>query len=107
MAGSEVQQKALRGLTGFDQQTVEDLGFDEIRHLLEGHCSTDSARRRARGIEPTAHRPTVLSALESTDELRRIRVEGYTFPALTFEEIKGEIKLLEGANHSATWPFGS
>jgi len=102
MAGSEAQHKALGGLTGFDHQTVEDLGFDEIRQLLEGHCSTDSARRRARGIEPTAHRPTVLSALESTDELRRIRVEGYTFPALTFEEIKGEIKLLEVSGSALT-----
>jgi len=102
MATSESPAKATRGLEGFDPQTIEDLGFDEIRVLLEGHCSTDSARRRARGVEPTFHRPTVLSALESTDELRRIRVEGYSFPTLTFEEIKGEIKLLEVSGSALT-----
>lgn len=86
----------------FDPQSIEDLGFTEIRGLLEEWCKTDSAKRRARELGPTAHRPTILEALESTDELRRIRVEGYTFPALVFEEIKAEIKLLEVSGSALT-----
>ncbi len=86
----------------FDPQSMEDLGFIEIRGLLEEWCKTDSAKRRARELGPTAHRPTILEALESTDELRRIRVEGYTFPALVFEEIKAEIKLLEVSGSALT-----
>ena len=91
-----------KGLVGFDAQTTEDLEFNVVRELLEGYCTSDSARRRARSLEPTSHRPTVLGALESTDELRRIRVEGYTFPTLTFEEIRGEIKLLEVSGSALT-----
>ena len=102
MAESERKSAPSRGLTGFDQQTIEDLEFDAVRRMLEGLCSSESARRRARQLEPTSHRPTVLSALASTDELRRIRVEGYAFPALVFEEIKGEIKLLEVSGSALT-----
>ena len=97
--GGDRQQ---RGLVGFDAQTIEDLEFGAIRRLLEDRCSSDSARRRAHNLEPSAHRPTVLSALESTDELRRIRVEGTPFPNLVFEEIKGEIKLLEVSGSALT-----
>ena len=102
MDRSEHIAKRHRGLEGFDDQTVEDLEFDAIRALLEGHCNSDSAKKRAQGLAPTAHRPTVLAGLESTDELRRIRVEGYTFPSLVFEEIKGEIKLLEVSGSALT-----
>ena len=77
----------------FDTQSAEDLGFDEIRERLSGLCKTESAQRRARDLAPSTHRPTVMEALDSTDELRRIRVEGHSFPTLVFEEIKGEIKL--------------
>ena len=99
---SESGNRQQRGLVGFDAQTIEDLEFNAIRRLLEDRCSSDSARRRARNLEPSAHRPTVLSALESTDELRRIRVEGTPFPNLVFEEIKGEIKLLEVSGSALT-----
>ena len=86
----------------FDAQSMEDLGFLEVKRLLEALCKTESAQRRARDLAPTAHRPTVIEALESTDELRRIRVEGYTFPALVFEEIRAEIKLLEVSGSALT-----
>jgi len=102
MAKSEPQKRPQRGLVGFDDQTVNDLEFSAIRKGLEAQCSSEAAKRRALTLEPTAHRPTVLAALESTDELRRIRVEGYTFPSLVFEEIKGEIKLLEVSGSALT-----
>ena len=102
MAGSERQARPPKGQVHFDAQSMEDLGFLDIRGLLEDFCKTDSAKRRARDLTPTAHRPTVLEALDSTDELRRIRVEGYTFPALVFEEIKAEIKLLEVSGSALT-----
>ena len=86
----------------FDTQSAEDLGFDEIRERLAGHCKTESAVRRARDLAPTTHRPTVMEGLESTDELKRIRVEGHAFPSLVFEEIKGEIKLLEVSGSALT-----
>ncbi|MBL6645588.1 MAG: DNA mismatch repair protein MutS [Flavobacteriales bacterium] len=102
MVKSEPQSRPVRGLVGFDDQTVNDLEFSAIRSGLEAHCSSEAAKRRALTLEPTAHRPTVLAALESTDELRRIRVEGYTFPSLVFEEIRGEIKLLEVSGSALT-----
>ena len=86
----------------FDAQSAEDLGFDEIRERLAGHCKTESAMRRARELAPTSHRSTLLEALDSTDELRRIRVEGYAFPALVFEEIRAEIKVLEVSGSALT-----
>ncbi len=86
----------------FDHQSMEDLGYLEIRALLEELCKTDSAKRRARDLVPTAHRPTILEALDSTDELRRIRVEGHAFPALVFEEIRAEIKLLDVSGSALT-----
>lgn len=86
----------------FDAQSAEDLGFDEIRERLSGLCKTESAQRRARDLAPSTHRPTVMEALDSTDELLRIRVEGHSFPTLVFEEIKGEIKLLEVSGSALT-----
>lgn len=102
MAISKASSTAVKGHVDFDAQSMEDLGFNDIRELLEGHCKTDSAKARALLLTPSSHRPTVLDALESTDELRRIRVEGYTFPSLVFEEIKGEIKLLEVSGSALT-----
>ncbi len=102
MAESKAPQGPPRGLVGFDDQTVNDLEFSTIRQLLEDHCTSDAARRKAQTLEPSAHRPTVTSALQSTDELRRIRVEGHTFPTLVFEEIRGEIKLLEVSGSALT-----
>ena len=102
MAGSERTARPVKGRMTFDAQSMEDLGFHEVKRLLEALCKTESAQRRARDLAPTAHRPTVIEALESTDELRRIRVEGYTFPALVFEEIRAEIKLLEVSGSALT-----
>lgn len=98
----EQAERPLRGAVDVDVQSMEDLGFLDIRGLLEDFCKTESAKRRARTLVPTAHRPAVLESLESTDELRRVRVEGYTFPALQFEEIRSEIKLLEVSGSALT-----
>ena len=102
MAGSKRKPTPPRGTVGFDAQSAEDLGFDDIKSLLAGLCKTESAQRRARELSPSAHRPSVVEALESTDELRRIRVEGHAFPSLVFEEIRGEIKLLEVSGSALT-----
>ena len=102
MAGSERTARPVKGRMTFDAQSMEDLGFVEVKRLLEALCKTESAQRRARDLAPSAHRPSVIEALESTDELRRIRVEGYTFPALVFEEIRAEIKLLEVSGSALT-----
>ena len=102
MAGSERTARPVKGRMTFDAQSMEDLGFVEVKRLLEALCKTESAQRRARDLAPSAHRPSVIEALESTDELRRIRVEGYTVPALVFEEIRAEIKLLEVSGSALT-----
>ena len=102
MAASKAPADPQKGAVGFDDQTIEDLDFAAIRGLLEDHCTSDSARRKAQTLVPSAHRPSVTSALQSTDELRRIRVEGYSFPTLVFEEIRGEIKLLEVSGSALT-----
>lgn len=102
MATSSPDPSRRKGHVDFDDQSIDDLGFHDIRLILEGHCKTDTAKNRARTLVPSAHRPAVLDDLESTDELRRIRVEGYTFPTLVFEEIKGEIKLLEVSGSALT-----
>ena len=102
MAASKPPTGAQKGPVGFDNQTAEDLEFGAIRQLLEDYCTSDAARRKAQTLVPSAHRPSVTAALQSTDELRRIRVEGYAFPTLVFEEIRGEIKLLEVSGSALT-----
>ncbi len=102
MATSDPTPHRQKGSVDFDDQSIDDLGFNDIRLILEGHCKTDTAKARALNLVPSSHRPTVLDDLESTDELRRVRVEGYSFPTLVFEEIKGEIKLLEVSGSALT-----
>ncbi len=78
----------------FDQQTLIDLEFQQLRNWLTSYTIGETARKRMEQLQPSSHFPTIEKALKQVEELRTIRDNGETFPALDFEEINSEIKLL-------------
>lgn len=78
----------------FDEHVITDLEFDLIRIMLHDHCKGETARMRAAELTPFTDRRTVISALEETEEFRRIKTEEHGFPALEYHEMKGEIRTL-------------
>lgn len=82
-------------LKHFDEQVASDLEFDVIRAMLAEKCVQPSAEARAHALQPLRHRKTIVRLLEEVEELRRIRTEGVPFPSIDFEELEGELRMLE------------
>lgn len=78
----------------FDEQVVTDLEFDVIRIMLHDYCIGDTARIRSTDISPMIQRSDVIESLSLVKEFHRIRTEGYTFPALDYQELHREIRIL-------------
>lgn len=81
-------------MRSFDQQTLNDLEFNQIRDWLENYALGETARKRLRNLEPSNDFNAIEKALLRTDEFKRIRTEGESFPSIEFEELHLEIKLL-------------
>ena len=79
----------------FDEQVASDLEFDRIRILLAAKTLQPTAESRALALTPIKNRRSIVKTLSETEELRRIKVEGEPFPALEFEEMQNEIRLIE------------
>ena len=79
----------------FDEQVASDLEFDRIRILLAAKTLQPTAESRALALAPIKNRRSIVKTLSETEELRRIKVEGEPFPALEFEEMQNEIRLIE------------
>ncbi len=79
----------------FDAQVSKDLEFDLIRERLIGYCMQPTAKLRMSELIPVRHFPTLKRELQRTEEFTHIRREGIEFPALEFEELLEEIKLLQ------------
>lgn len=79
----------------FDDQVVKDLEFDLIRIMLHDHCLGDTARMRAAELTPMRDKSFIAKALEETHEFQRIRTEGHSFPALDYQELEKEIRMLK------------
>lgn len=78
----------------FDEHVIKDLEFDLIRLMLHDVCIGETARLRAADLSPHRDPKVILKELEETKEFHRIRTEGYSFPALDYQELEGDIQRL-------------
>lgn len=81
-------------MKSFDQQTLNDLEFHQIREWLALSAIGETSRTRLIELQPSNDFDAVEQALNRTAEFKRIRVEGESFPRLEFEELLEEIKIL-------------
>ncbi|MFN5910281.1 MAG: DNA mismatch repair protein MutS, partial [Bacteroidota bacterium] len=82
----------------FDQRTLHDLEFPIIREWLVDLAVGLTARNRLEQLEPVNQFAQIERELGKVNELMMIRTEGESFPALDFEELILEIKLLPVRN---------
>ena len=78
----------------FDQQTLNDLEFSTIQEWLVENGIGPTARERLQELTPSTHFPNIEKELNKVNELVQIRLNGESFPALDFEELKAELRLL-------------
>lgn len=77
-----------------DEQTVNDLSFDEVRQLLVEYCFGPTAKAAMASLMPLNKLEQAQHDLDAANELLEIKnVEG-GFPRLEFEELDGEIRQL-------------
>lgn len=81
-------------MSGFDQQTVHDLEFQEIRNWLINFAIGSSAKHRLEKLSPSNDFDAIEIELMRLNEFKQIRSIGESFPALDFEELQTELKLL-------------
>jgi DNA mismatch repair protein MutS2 len=81
-------------MDSFDHHTLVDLEFPLIRQWLVDYGKGPTARKRLEELVPLTHFPTIENELKKVNELVAIRTEGNPFPALDFEELTAELKLL-------------
>ncbi len=79
----------------FDQQSIQDLEFDFLRHLLHDYCVQPTAMLRMAELVPLNDHTQLLIELKRLDEFVKIRREAIPFPAMDFEELENEIKFLQ------------
>ncbi len=77
-----------------DSQTLNDLEFELIREWLESFCVGPSAKLRAQKLTPGNRFKQIRMDLNRLNEFKSIRIHGEKFPALDFEELETEIRLL-------------
>lgn len=85
-------------MNGFDQQTLRDLEFDQIRQWLSAYGIGKTAQDRLAALCPSNDFASVEISLLRVAEFLSIRAEGESFPSLDFEELLPEIKLLPVRN---------
>jgi len=85
-------------MSGFDQQTVHDLEFQEIRNWLMNFAIGSSAKQRLQNLSPSNDFDAIEIELMRLNEFKQIRTIGESFPALDFEELQTELKLLPVSN---------
>jgi DNA mismatch repair protein MutS2 len=78
----------------FDHQTLRDLEFTTIQDWLEDFGNQPTARHRLKNLAPMFQFDLLRDELDKLKEFHTIRVEGESFPALDFEELLTEIRLL-------------
>lgn len=83
-----------------DSQTLHDLEFGTIRSWAMDYAKEATARERLSALAPIASFNEIQYQLDKTFEFQQIRINGESFPAIDFEEIKDEIRMLPIANAS-------
>jgi DNA mismatch repair protein MutS2 len=82
----------------FDEQTIRDIEFDEIRRQLVEFCVTQSAKKRMAELVPLRNETQCKQELFFAHELLTIKQIGDSFPSIEFDELHEEIKLLHIKN---------
>jgi DNA mismatch repair protein MutS2 len=77
-----------------DNQSAEDLEFDLIRLMLHDLCKGESAKLRMVDLRPHHDPRMVVPLLLQVKDLVDIRREGLNFPALEFEELEEDLRVL-------------
>ncbi len=77
-----------------DAQTLKDLEFEIIRDWLESFCVGTSAKILAKKLIPTNKFKQIKTDLNRLNEFKSIKIKNERFPALDFEELENEIRLL-------------
>jgi DNA mismatch repair protein MutS2 len=78
-----------------DEQTIHDLEFDLIRLMLHDLCVQPTARLRMVDLHPQKDWTVLRKALTQVQEFKGIRENMSAFPAIDFEELEDEIKMLQ------------
>ena len=78
-----------------DKQTLLDLEFHVIIEWLEQYAIEKTAIQKIKDLEPSNDFSRVEFDLNQLNELKSIRVSNESFPAVDFEELEVEIKLLK------------
>lgn len=81
-----------------DEQTLKDVEFPVLREWLEAYANGPTAQKQLLELEPMADETLILPALHRVAEWLSIKEQGETFPALQFEELHVELKLLPVKN---------
>jgi DNA mismatch repair protein MutS2 len=78
----------------FDKQTLNDLEFSTIQEWLVEYGVGPTAKEKLASLSPSNHFPSIEIDLKKVNELLSIRNDGESFPALDFEELQIELRLL-------------
>lgn len=81
-------------MNSFDDQTLKDLEFSTIQDWLTSYAIGETAYKRLKELKPTNQFQRIKHELAVNAEFLNLRTNGETFPALDFEELLVEIKLL-------------
>ena len=81
-------------MPAIDEQTLNDLEFPQLREWLAAYCQGPTATTKALDLRPINDFRRIERELVTLNELRTIRISGESFPALQFEELEGELKIL-------------
>lgn len=79
----------------FDAQTIKDLEFDRIRVRVADYCHNETATERAESLLPLKSHSELRTELHLAKEFLRIREEGEAFPAIDFDELGQELRMLK------------
>lgn len=77
-----------------DEQTLKDLEFPILRDWLQAYAVGPTAQKKLQTLSPIDSPEETSLALNRVNEYLAIRTQGETFPALDYEELLVELKLL-------------
>jgi DNA mismatch repair protein MutS2 len=81
-----------------DNQSINDLEFNQIIEWLYNYAIEKSAREKITQLKPSNKFTQIEFDLKQLNELKAIRISNESFPALDFEELDSEIRLLKIQN---------
>lgn len=81
-------------MQAFDLQTIQDLEFDTLINWLEEYAIGATSRKRIQELKPSNKFVQITKDLNAVNELLTIRTTGESFPALDYEELESELRIL-------------